>query len=68
MTNHDLDLRQFPVVNGRLVCTAKLPKPPETRSQMRWAHPDAVEVADYGETRRMQCPHCKTAWTEELPQ
>lgn len=31
-------------------------------------HPEAVVVADFGETVTYKCPHCKHSWTEELPE
>lgn len=40
----------------------------------RGTHPDAVEVGPQatrypsGDIVTMSCPHCKTLWTQELPQ
>ena len=48
----------------RWLCTVEMPAPAHTRS----VHPYAYEIADYGDTARLECPVCGVQWTTEIPQ
>jgi hypothetical protein len=67
MRNSETDLANWPKKFDRYECTKARPMPEYIKGQ-RWLHEEAKEIADYGETIRMQCPHCKHSWIEELPQ
>lgn len=54
--------------SGRFCCSLAHPMPPDRPKGERWAHSMAREIADYGDTRRMECSTCGYSWTEELPQ
>ena len=47
-------------------CTKETPWTPDKGN--RAAHDRVIEVADYGDTRRVRCNNCGHEWTEELPQ
>jgi hypothetical protein len=57
---------QPPATDDRQLCSPQHPKPKNVRG--RWAHTNAHEIRDYGDTRRMRCDDCGEEWTEELPQ
>ena len=53
--------------NGRYHCRPEMPYDPEMHGERAY-HPQATEIADYGDSRRMRCPVCGTSWEEELAQ
>ncbi len=58
----------MPSENGRHVCTAADPWTKDKGE--RATHPDAKDVGEclQGCCDRYECPHCKTAFTREVPQ
>lgn len=55
-----------PKDRGVPLCTKDKPMPKGAYG--RWSHDDVHEVADYGDTARMECRSCGHRWTIELPQ
>lgn len=51
---------------GRVVCTPGSPW--KGGSAARWVHPNAYELYDGDDWRRMRCATCKVEWKEGLPQ